>query len=315
MIHETGNDETLFARAAEHYAQNLARNVETLVVIPFWDEIERFNPHARAALRRAGLLGESEVMREAIKPLPWTEEQKAHWDQYQPGDRLLFVRDTNLFGRGTAAEVVEVLPDGLQVRGEKGTVAKITRKQLRAFEVGRAEMLAIAAGDRLLMRGREETQGFVNGDIKQVARVDLDANGVIMADGRRLPADFKAWTYGHALTAYRAQGSTAEESLLVLGDVAARSLMRRQFYVANTRYRGAHRIYVSNRKEILARLEAPDAGRELATEFVERRRLTQAELVSRRRLPRMLENMRLAIWAAADEWRRIRETVRQRMDL
>jgi len=57
MVHEAGTDEALFAHAAEHYAENLARNIETLVVIPFWDEIERFNPHARAALRRAGLLG------------------------------------------------------------------------------------------------------------------------------------------------------------------------------------------------------------------------------------------------------------------
>jgi len=315
MIHEAGDDDTLFAHAAEHYADNLARNVETLVVIPFWAEIERFNSHARAALRRNGLLGEPEAIREAVKPLAWTDEQKEHWDQYQAGDRVLFIRDTRVFGRGMAAEVVEVLADGLRVRGEKGQETKITRKQCGAFEVGRAEMLAIAAGDRLRIRGREETQGFANGDFKQVARVDPEADEVILNDGRRLPAHFKAWTYGHALTAYRAQGSTAEESLLVLGEVAARSLMRRQFYVGNTRYRGAHRIYVSNRKEILARLKAPDAGRELATEFVERRQLTQAEFVSRRRLPRVLENLRLAMWAAANEWRRIRETIRERMEL
>ncbi|MGH7996703.1 MAG: AAA family ATPase, partial [Opitutaceae bacterium] len=315
MIHETGNDEMLFSQAADHYADNLAQDVDTLVVIPFWEEIERFNPHARAALRRAGLLGEPEVIREAVKPLAWTNEQKEHWEQYQAGDRLLFVRDTRAFGRGMAAEVVEVLADGLHVRGEKGLETKITRKQCGAFEVGRAEMLAISSGDRLLIRGREETQGFANGDFKQVARVDPEGDEVILTDGRRLPAAFKAWTYGHALTAYRAQGSTAEESLLVLGEVAARSLMRRQFYVASTRYRGAHHIYVSNRKEILARLEAPDAGRELATEFVERRQLTQAELVSRRRLPRMLENVRLAMWAAADQWRRIRETIHERMHL
>ena len=125
----------------------------------------------------------------------------------------------------------------------------------------------------------------------------------------------KAWTYGHALTAHRAQGSTAEESLLVLRGVAARSLARRQFYVANTRYRGAHRIYVSNRKDILARLEHPDFGRELATEFVERRRLTPAEFISHRRLPRMLENLRLAMLTTMQEWRRMRESVREHLEV
>lgn len=315
MIHEAGDDDALFATAADHYARNLAEQVETLVVIPFWDEIERFNEHARRALRRVGLLGDTEVVREAVKPLSWTEEQKQHWDQYRAGDRLLFVRDTRFFRRGTAAEVVEVLPDGLRVRGERERVATITRKQRGAFEVGRAERLAIAAGDRLLIRGREETQGFANGDFKQVAWVNPAANEVVLTDGHHLLADFKAWTYGHALTAYRAQGSTAEESLLVLGEVAARSLAHRQFYVANTRYRGAHRIYVSSKQQILARLQEPDFGRELATEFVERRRITMREVMSWRRLPRMFENLRLAIWGAANQRQEMQETMNQRMEL
>lgn len=313
MIQEAGGDEALFAAAAEHYARNVAEQVETLVVIPIWDEIERFNGHARRALRRRGLLGDAEVVREAVKPLSWTEEQKQHWDQYQPGDRLLFVRDTRFCRRGTAAEVIEVLPDGLRVRGERERVAVISRKQRGTFEVGRAERLAIAAGDRLLIRGRDPEHGFANGDLAQVAWVNPAADEVVLTDGRHLPADFKAWTYGHALTAYRSQGSTAEESLLVLGEVATRSLGRRQFYVANTRYRGAHRIYVANKREIFSRLQEPDAGRELATEFVQRRRLTVRELISVRRLPRMLENLRQAVWAAAAERRSLCETIRERM--
>ena len=262
-------------------------------------------------MRRAHLLGETEVERDAVKPLPWTEEQRAHWDQYQAGNRLLFVRDTQNFRRGAAAEVVEVIADGLRVRGEGGQVSKISRRQVGAFEVGKVEKLALAVGDRVLIRGREEAQGLANGNLKQVASVDPASGEVVFTDARILPADFRAWTYGHAMTAYRAQGSTAEESLLVLGEAAGRSLSHRQFYVANTR----HRIYVSNRNEILARLAVRDPGCELASEFVERRRLTQAEFISRRRLPCVLENVRSAMWAAADEWRRIRETIRERMDL
>jgi conjugative relaxase-like TrwC/TraI family protein len=313
LIQEASGDDALFAAAAEHYARNLAEQVETLVVIPTWDEIERFNGHARRALRRRGLLGNVEVVREAVKPLSWTEEQKQHWDQYRPGDRLLFVRDNRFFRRGTAAEVMEVLPDGLRVCGERGRVAVISRKQRGTFEVGHAERFAIAAGDRLLIRGRDPEHGFANGDLAQVAWVNPTADEVVLTDGRHLPAEFKAWTYGHALTAYRSQGSTAEESLLVLGEVASRSLGRRQFYVANTRYRGAHRIYVASKQEIFARLQEPDAGRELATEFVQRRRIAVRELISVRRLPRMLENLRQAIRIAAAERRSLRETIRERM--
>jgi hypothetical protein len=258
------------------------RGIETLVVIPFWEEIERFNAQVRPALRLAGLLGETEVTREAVKPLTWTEEQKIHWDQYRPGDRLLFARDTRFFKRGVSAEVIAVLSDGLRVRGPNGREAKITRKQRGAFDVGRAQSLAVATGDRLLIRGREDDAGFANGDFKEVAHVDPAADRVVFTDGRELPRTFAAWTYGHALTSYRSQGSTSEESLLVLGEVAMRALTRRQFYVGNTRYRGAHAIYVSNKAEILRRLARPDPGRELATEFMARHRLTIDERLALR---------------------------------
>lgn len=313
LIRELRDDEAMFERAAEHYASNRVKKIETLVVIPFWDEIERFNTHVRPALRRAGLLGEVEVMREAVKPLTWTEEQKAHWDQYKVGDRLLFARDTQFFKRGVAAEVIAVCPDGIQVRGPKGREAKITRKQRAAFDVGRIQTLAVSAGDKLLIRGRRDDEGFANGDFKEVAHVDPVANKILLTDGHALPADFAAWTYGHALTSYRSQGSTSEESLLVLGEVAARALVRRQFYVSNTRYRGAHAIYVSSKEDIFNRLARPDDGRELGTEFMERHRIVEQEHLARREAQGMRARMKAAWLHAVERQRRAQQTRGERM--
>lgn len=283
MVREAPDDSSLFVQAATHYVENRVKGVPTLVVIPFWEEIERFNAAVRPALRQAGLLGDAEVTREAVKPLTWTEEQKTHWEQYAVGDRLLFARDTRFFKKGTAAEVIDVLPDGLRVRGPRGRVAKISRRQRSTYEVGRPQQLAVAAGDRLLIRGRHDGARFTNGEFREVAHVDPAANRIVLSDGRELPPDFAAWTYGHALTSYRAQGSTAEESLLVLGDVANRALARRQFYVGSTRYRGTHAIYVSDRAAILHRLAQEDPGRELATEFLARHRLVLDEHETPRR--------------------------------
>lgn len=313
LIREMRDDEAMFGQAAEHYVSNRVKKIETLVVIPFWEEIERFNAQVRPALRRAGLLGEVEVMREAVKPLTWTEEQKVHWDQYQLGDRLLFARDTRFFKRGMAAEVIAVLPDGVQVRGAKGREVKITRKQRAAFEVGRMQTLAVSAGDKLLIRGRNDDEGFANGDFKEVALVEPATNRIMLTDGHALPPDFAAWTYGHALTSYRSQGSTSEESLLVLGEVAARALVRRQFYVSNTRYRGAHAIYVSNKEDILGRLDRPDAGRELATEFMERHRITEREHLVPRPVRGLRARMQAAWLGAAEKLRRAQETRGERM--
>lgn len=314
LIREAANDDALFARAAEHYVGNRVKGIGTLVVIPFWDEIERFNTQVRPALRKVGLLGEAEVIREAVKPLTWTAEQKVHWDQYQVGDRLLFSRDTRFFKRGVAAEVIAIVSDGVWVRGPKGREAKVTRKQRAAFDVGRIQSLAVSVGDRLLIRGRNDDAGFANGDFKEVAQVDAAANKIMFTDGRELPPDFAAWTYGHALTSYRSQGSTSEESLLVLGEVATRALARRQFYVGNTRFRGAHAIYLSHKDEILRRLAQPEAGRELATEFMERHRLVErAHLV-----PRPVRNLSpqiQAAWLATAAKQQQSETSGQRQTL
>ncbi|MGC4074936.1 MAG: MobF family relaxase [Nibricoccus sp.] len=303
LIREIGSDEELFAKAADHLVANKAKGIETLVVIPFWDEIEQFNASVRPALRGANMLGQLEVMREAVKPLTWTAEQKIHWDQYQLGDRLLFARDTRFFKRGSAAEVVAILRDGVVARGLNGREAKLTRKQRASFDVGRLQTLAVSAGDKLLIRGRHDDADFSNGDFKDVVHVDPIANRVVFTDGSELPPDFSAWTYGHAITSYRSQGSTSEESLLVLGEVAARALARRQFYVGNTRFRGAHAIYVSNKDEILGRLARPDDGRELATEFMQRHDLVAREEVSLRQPENLRPQLRLAWLAETDRQR------------
>lgn len=315
MIEEAEEDQALFARAAERYAQNLANGIETLVVIPFWEEIDRFNQHARAALRSVGKLRGPELIREVVKPLTWSEEQKVHWGHYRPGDRLLFVRNTRVARRGEAVEVVEILPSGLRVRTDSGRIVRIDRRHRATFEVGRTEKLAVASGDRVLIRGREDAAGFQNGDFKEVASVDPDRDEIQFTDGTKLPKRFRAWTYGHALTSYRAQGSTAEESILVLGEVAERALARRQFYVGSTRHRGIHRIYLSHRDAILNRLALADDQRELATEFARRHGVTESERIALRPLQHLGARARFVWYAMQEHWERVRRTVVQNLEI
>ena len=202
------------------------------------------------------------------------------------------------------------MPDGLEVAGEARS-GIIGRKHRGCFDVGRLQVLSLTAGDRLLIRGRDAKRQFANGDFKDVASVDPATNTVMFTDGKTLPSEFKAWSYGHALTSYRSQGSTGEESILVLGEVAERALMRRQFYVGNTRYRGSHRIYVTHRDAILARLRNPDPGRELATEFMERHGLKVGEAVSQGRLRRVKAKLHRAWMAMQQRWRQSQDANRQ----
>jgi len=94
----------------------------------------------------------------------------------------------------------------------------------------------------------------------------------------------------------------------VLGEVAARALARRQFYVSNTRYRGAHAIYVSNKEDIFDRLARPDTGRDLATEFMERHRIGEREHLVPRPVRGLRARMQAAWLGAAEKLRRTQQT-------
>lgn len=69
MLRKTGDGAALFLNAATDYAENMVRGIDTLVVIPFWEEIEQFNEVARSTLRPLGILNSAEVVRDAARPL------------------------------------------------------------------------------------------------------------------------------------------------------------------------------------------------------------------------------------------------------
>ena len=105
------------------------------------------------------------------------------------------------------------------------------------------------------------------------------------------------------LLARRAFGGRQIEIEVAHGEVAVTALARRQFYVGNTRYRGAHAIYLSDKDKILRRLATPDPGRELATEFTARHGIVFGE----RHVPRPVCSMNSKVRAA---WRGITANLR-----
>ena len=70
--------------------------------------------------------------------LSWTDAQKKNASQFEPGQRLRFVRRTKKFDRGETVEVVAVAETGLRVRRADGTeVDFIPSSVRRLFRRGR----------------------------------------------------------------------------------------------------------------------------------------------------------------------------------
>jgi len=184
-----------------------------LLVSPTWSEIEAVTEKVRETLKADGALSQDEHTLCVFDSLSWTTAQKKNASQYEPGQRLRFVRQTKHFDRGDTVEVwlllktacVSAVPDGIEIDFIPSSAAA-------SFDVGVARELHVAAGDWLLLRANYGKE-FVNGERVQVR--EIQHGRVALVDGRQLPAEFNTFTHGYAVTSHSSQSKTVDDVLLV----------------------------------------------------------------------------------------------------
>ncbi|MEZ5325908.1 MAG: MobF family relaxase [Verrucomicrobiales bacterium] len=274
MVHEIPDARELFKDAAHHYADEVEAGRETLVVIPTWEDIDWFNADARAELKARNLIHGDEVEIRGSASLSWTEVERCHWQDYQPGMVLNFHRPVAGMKIGESAIVREVLDNGVVAERPDGTLGRIGRKQRGGFDVAEERPLKVAAGDELLFRANCPDIGISNGERLHVESVNASTNQVMLSGGKVLPDHFTQVSHGHAVTSHKSQGASVQNSILVVGPSSLPASNLRQFYVSNTRFKEGHRLYahdlsalkgaVANRSErMLAREFVAGLGKEL----------------------------------------------------
>ena len=158
---------------------------------------------------------------------------------------LAFHKATKEVGKNEAVEMVRVEKDKLIARKESGQEITLTRRQAQAFSVHEKREIEVSAGDKLLLEAnRWETKLRVtNGELVTVARVEQGR--IELADGRTLPANYRAFDHGYAVTAHRSQGQTVD-AVIVSGDRMSKEL----FYVAATRGRESLTVITSDKEQL-----------------------------------------------------------------
>jgi ATP-dependent exoDNAse (exonuclease V) alpha subunit len=137
--------------------------------------------------------------------------------------------------------------------------------QAKSFDVYERRSIEVATGDRLLLAANRRENGFraTNGEIATVAEVDR-AGRICLEDGRTLPAGFRHFTHGYAVTAHRSQGKSVD-AVIISGDGMRKEL----FYVAASRRRQSVRVITSH-KESLRESVARSSMRKSASELARR---------------------------------------------
>jgi hypothetical protein len=230
--------------AANSYLKALAENKSALLVAPTWNEIEAVTEKVRAALKTSGRLAGVEKEIQVFDSLSWTESQKRDARQYRPGMAIHFHRTAHGFDKDETVAVVAVENDSLKVQCPDGSEVLFQLGQGSAlFDVGEKRKLKVAAGDRLLLQSNWQKK-FVNGELVEVKAVQGDS--VLLADGRVIPAEYRTFTHGYAVTSHAAQGKTVDEVLVVASSRSLPAINQQQFYVSISRGRDACRVFTDD---------------------------------------------------------------------
>ena len=258
------DDGQLYQRAADAYLSATKQGKSALLVSPTWSEIEAVTDKVRETLKADGVIGQQDEPVVVFDSLSWTEAQKKNASQFEPGQRLRFVRKTRKFERGETVEVVATVENGLRVRRPDGLeVDFIPSGAAASFDVGEARELKVAAGDWLLLQANHGKE-FINGERVQVREIQ---NGrIALADGRVLPGTFNTFTHGYAVTSHSSQSKTVDDVLLVASSKSFAAVNREQFYVSISR--GRERVHVfTDDADLLARRVTDSHERKAAVEL------------------------------------------------
>jgi conjugative relaxase-like TrwC/TraI family protein len=259
-----GHDNQLYQRAVDAYVTAMKQGKSALVVSPTWAEIDAVTEKVRSRLKTDGAIGQHEEAVVVFDSLSWTNAQRKNVRQYEPGQRLRFVRKTKRFERGETVEVTAVMESGLRVRRAGGTELDFIPANASAcFDVGEGRELKVASGDWLLVQANHGRE-FINGERVQVR--EIQHGRIVLADGRILPAGFNAFTHGYAVTSHSSQGKTVDEVLLVASSRSFPAVNREQFYVSISR--GRERVHIfTDDAELLARRVTDSHERKAAVEL------------------------------------------------
>ncbi len=199
----------------------------------------------RRHLKREGLLGKEERPFEPIYPLKWTNEERRRIDNYQPGDRLTFHRDSDIFRKHETVAVVGRDDGGLIVQTEENQNLRLDPKRVKHFEVGVARPAVIAVGETLQIRANLPAAKLTNGERVRVADFAPDG-GLALDDGRKIPAWFRQFNHGYASTSHAAQGKTVDRGILLMAEAGIAAANQKQAYVSNSRFREDQVIYTTD---------------------------------------------------------------------
>lgn len=239
--------EAMRSEIASRYVDLVAGKESAIVVSQTWDEIDELNDKIRAKLRERRLLADGEEQITALRQIDLTAAQKQDRRFYPTDHVVVFNRKVGRCQPGDIGRVYGFVKGGAVI--DTGySLHRIKNAQLDTLNVCRPYPLPLSCGDRLQLKANAKTSAgakLANGELVTIAKISPTGD-IKLTDGRVLPADYRQFVRGYAVTSYGSQGKTVDHVLFA--DSAIRAATNsQQWYVSISRGRKSVRIFTPDR--------------------------------------------------------------------
>jgi conjugative relaxase-like TrwC/TraI family protein len=230
------------------------RGESALIVSQTRAEVSALNESIRQALRDRGSLGAREQSVAALEALDLTDAQKLD-PRYYPADHVLvFNRKLGRMARGETGRMIAVNQGGIIVEAAD-KIRLVKARHADHLTICTPRQLSLSQNDRLQLKANAKAirgEVLANGEVVSIA--NIRASGEIeLTDGRTLPAGYRQFARGYAVTSYASQGKTVDHVLL--GDAAVRAATNaQQWYVSISRGRKSVRIFTPSKADLRAHI-------------------------------------------------------------
>ena len=254
IIQEIADETGRLAAIAEKQIEALKAKKSSLIIAPTHSECRSIAGAVRQAMKKKGLLSDTEHSVTRIKRLSPSIVMRP---LIEPGQIVEFhriakgaVRRGLKEKRFKSGEQWEVLrrEEGADIVGRHGVEKQLPLDQARKFSVFDREKIDIAIGDRVRFTKnvKHREQKFLNNELRTVVGIDegkiIFDKGEIVRNGVALHID-----HGIAVTSHASQANTVDQVIVSVPVRAVSQANEAQFYVSMSRARWAMHLFTDSK--------------------------------------------------------------------
>lgn len=272
-VKEIADKSERIAALVSDYLRAVEERKTALVVSPTHKEANLVTAGIREGLKERGLLAgdEKEVLR--LVSLNYTNAQKQHFANYEPGQVIEFSQNTKgVFKMGARFYVISV--------DDKGKIGLCSNPKAKTpthflplnaperFNVYQADQLPLTVNDEIrITKGGKDYDGqrLSNGAVYRVTGFTKGGH-IKLNNGRMLDKEFGFLSHAYATTSHSSQGATVDRVFIAQSAESFAATSKEQFYVSVSRGRESVTIYTDSKEELKQEIQQSSA-RPLAVEM------------------------------------------------